>query len=259
MKSAKYNIDFSQALEIYEEELGYPPKRQYALTDEDAVFKESYDQCSPEHQAIIDAVIDELVGKREHEGFNLKLILNAYKLDGAKPMELAKHLRYAGNNPFMYNFGASDLLKQISSNMNTVQLFGKHGGSEPIIQEICEDYLISTDLITKGQGEMYHIKEDVLKQYLADKEFQEKEIWNKRYIEETYQREPIAAGTVKSIMEQYAKHIGKSWDEIIDVNYAYLKYNGKYQALKQSKNKNAVNAVNRLAILLRFEDCFPNS
>ena len=125
--------------------------------------------------------------------------------------------------------------KRISDYKETGRLIGKQksGKTDMVIDEICDNFLISKELITKGEGGVFIVNEDILNRYMKDTAFHDR-IWdkekrlaggtNERRSKEKY--DYFAVGTTRAILNDYAKYIGETWDSIVEAKYAYLNYYG---------------------------------
>lgn len=210
-----------------------------------------YSALHPAYQDCVCKVINDLIAGQDFFGYNFKRFLKSNKNAVTSVSQLlisriltddsAKYLTKGEFEVFQKSEDASlQINKQLDCAKKT-QILKEDSILFKYIKTICQYFMIDIDLLKKGKGKYYVVKDEWLEQINDDNEFQEEykksmeESWNttlyfKQY--ENYLRKNGKIGSKESIIEEYP---------------AAITYSGAYLLLKQQKRKAAeLKAINSL-------------
>jgi hypothetical protein len=214
--------------------------------DDDKEIVGKYNLLIPEYQNIVRAVLYELPDG-DFFGFNLKRFLEGYKhaepkvsqykisgaIDGATQIEGVVQT-------------VKDIDKQIDAAKQRGSLRNGDGSSaiEQYIKCLCDYFLIRDDLLKKGMGMVYVIKDNWYERFIND-------IRNSPFSKQMNSKPCLSYNTLQYIRE-YEKFLYsikelKTDESILEEKWAVMTYSGAYQLLKKEKNRrNEQKAIDRL-------------
>ncbi len=184
-----------------------------------------YQALNLRNKKAIEKMVATLSGGREHQGFNLQVYLywvtkhtsdenKLRQIDYARQIverdiaELKSYDIFELNTPTKMNHRLNDFKKTAK--------FTNYA----LVPTICDDLLVSEELILTGRGMVEDVKDEILQMFIRDTTFTK-----------TLQRFP--ALSVREAYTEFAKHIGKTWDEIVDKEYVILNFTRGYEFLKK--------------------------
>lgn len=185
-----------------------------------------YQALKPRNKKAIEKLVATLSGGREHQGFNLQVYLywvtkhtsdenKLRQIDYARQIverdiaELKSYDMYELNTPTKINHRLNDFKKTAKFS------------NDALVPTLCDDLLVSKELILTGRGMVEDVKDEILQMFIGDTAFTK-----------TLQRFP--APSVREAYSEFAKHIGKTWDEIVDKKYVILNFTRGYEFLKKT-------------------------
>ncbi len=174
----------------------------------------------------IEKLVATLSGGREHQGFNLQVYLywvtkhssDEYKL---RQIDYARQI-VKRNIKELIGYDESNKISPTEMNRR-LKYFKKTAkiAKEELVPTICDDLLVGEELILTGCGMVEDVKDEILQMFISDTAFTK-----------TLQRLP--APSVREAYTEFAKHIGKTWDDIVNKEYVILNFTRGYEFLKKA-------------------------
>ena len=126
--------------------------------------KEKYNVLIPEYQEIVYRVLRELADGREYFGYNFSRFLKSYK----KAEPSVSQLRISRLLLKILGDGVSTSEKEVNNRLDIAKKTivikksadGQTSQIEDFVRDICNYFLIDTDLLEKGIGKVAYIKDE---------------------------------------------------------------------------------------------------
>lgn len=235
--------------------------RQLVFQDMECEIAKHYLALNERSKRIVGAIVNNLTKGKEHQGFNLKLFLywmaNNASEHTVEQKAIAKHFvatdgeRWQDENEVRYPS------KEINRRINAL----KNGESfqyskekkefkSPYIQLLCDNFLISVELLTSGFGEVECVKQEILDEYEKNPELykigRKTKILN--YYRKYYQdsAEDVLAVSVREKLKQIAILTKRTWTEVADIQYGIINYTYAYRLLEESSDQSKKELVDDL-------------
>lgn len=196
-----------------------------------------FNNLSPYYKDVVTRAIYTLTEKKEYFGYNFRQVKKWFY---DSKVSLSSVLDIIINN---YDFEADDthnknsfeefiasqttdsLKSKLKKQEKTIELsFAYH--SEKIINDICNNFMISPELLTNGEGEIYSVNFDIYENNDLE-EFTKLTKLNYKLKKEYDSTLKFFEGFQIFLKNKYSNH-----DDIIKVQYAKIKKNGAYFILK---------------------------
>ena len=207
--------------------------------------KEKYNVLIPEYQEIVYRVLRELADGREYFGYNFSRFLKSYK----KAEPSVSQLRISRLLLKILGDGVSTSEKEVNNRLDIAKKTivikksadGQTSQIEDFVRDICNYFLIDTDLLEKGIGKVAYIKDE----------------WDCKYRESDLftgltEDDISTSFDLRLHIKMYEKYLWekgelKEGESILEEEWAVMTYTGMFLMLEQQKStKNEAKAIERL-------------
>lgn len=200
-----------------------------------------FDNLSPYYRDLVSRAIYTLIDEKEYFGYNFRQVKKWF-YDSEVPM--LRVLNVVANNLEVENADKIKTPSELNSDLkkleNTITL-SDICNSKNIINEICDNFMISLELLIKGEGKIYniHLNENEKKDF---EEF-------KNLINSNLNLKKECSNTLKffECFQKFLKNKYPNHDDIIKFQYAKIKKNGAYFILKEKTSySNSLKCIDNL-------------
>lgn len=212
--------------------------RQLVFKDMASEVALCYRSLNTRNKKIVGMLVSAL-SKTEHQGFNLKMFLywmaHNESEDKVEQLAIAKHIVAIGD-PVLVNRNMEEdyTTGYINNRIRDFQGNKKLTKDAPLFRAICDNLLISPELLLEGCGTIECVKPEILAEYEMHTDFHQEGRSMKRINNNTKKQEYLLTRSVREELEQFAKHLGKTWEDVVDVQYGVINYTYGYMLLKEN-------------------------
>lgn len=200
-----------------------------------------YRSLSPRNRETINKLIQKFVGTTEHQGFNLDAFLFWMEKSGVDLLAIATHIADAEMREVIGYIqevpDPKDIARRIEYFKGTKTLQTNEKGTVNVVNALSNSIIFSPELILKGCGILELVKPDVLKKYNESPDF---------YLPRRDRGTGTLIVPVREELSDFAKYIGRTWDEIVDVKYGVIDYTYGYKFLEDAKDTSKKEMVDYL-------------
>lgn len=237
--------------------------RQLVFPEMESDIAKRYHSLNLAYKRLVGKMVDELIAYRENHGFNLSVYLywlENQSFPNVRKSIIAEHFFVAHyddlidytrehiTDPYNGEYESEipfDSSLAIANRIRSLTNSKKIKPDTKLFQVLQNNLLFSPELITEGRGEIYGVNEEIMKRYdeldIEDEFY--KDVRDDFDTNGTGELESHLIESVKNPWEDFAKRIGKTWDEIKETEYAVINYSYGYMFLNKSPIKGAKELV----------------
>lgn len=207
----------------------------------DSEISAVYEKLPAKYQECIADVIFNLMGDQDYFGYNLRAVQKWYKESRVALYQASKTIANSNYNLNLLNYTEGTINKQIDKVKYNGKLVVDTGIFE-IIEQLCDYWMISMELLTDGHGEFYAIKDEWLEKFANMEGEDLEEILGKDF----------NTWTSLKVLKKYENYLHSnnilSVDESIwETKYAVISKSGAYSLFVENKKyQNQLNAIHAL-------------
>lgn len=197
-----------------------------------------FHHLSPHYKSLVSRAIYTLIEEKEYFGYNFREVRKWFFHSG---VPMLKVLNVIDNNS--ENADKITTLSELSSKLKkldrTINLTSDD--NKELIKEICNNFMISFELLTQGEGKVYniHLNENGKADLEEFSKLMNSDINLKRECSNTFK--------FFECFESFLKNKYPNHDDIIKFQYAKIKKNGAYFILKEKvKYSNSLKCIDNL-------------
>lgn len=247
-------FSFGELVAVYDsKEKAQQHIRQQFFKDMQSKTARQYHDLSASNRKIINGLIGQLTNGEEHQGFNLNVFLYWMELSGVTLHDIALHFLNANVKDVIYSnnvdfedyferLDAKEIKRRIDYSFGSKHF--KNQGGVNYVKALSDCLLFAPELILDGHGTMEWVKQEVLEEYDKSPDFYE-------LARDGDTGELL--DTIKNELENFAEHLNKQWNEIVDTKYGVINYTYGYRFLEESKDESKKAIVDYMIERLYFQ------